>query len=141
MILSRHALWLWILTTLFAFRVVAQPLSLAWDALPEFEHWQSGALPYGWLLFFQILILGLMIRTSYRHSRGGVPASRALGIGFSIAGGIYFAAMVIRLALGQALLQDHFWFDRPLPTIFHLVLASFVITIGRYHLKTRAGNA
>ncbi|MDX1512385.1 MAG: hypothetical protein R3174_01465 [Gammaproteobacteria bacterium] len=136
-----RARWLWILTALFAFRVTAQPLSLVWDVLPSFGHWQSGALPYGWLLFFQVLILGLMLRISYRHARGRVAASHRLGIWLCLAGGIYFGLMALRLVLGQTLMQGHFWFDRPLPTVFHLVLAAFLLTVGRFHLTQGTRNA
>ena len=132
-----YAPWLWILTALFAARVAAQPLSLVWDRLPPFDQWQSGALPYGWLLFFQVVILLIMIRTALRFSRGGVPISRPVGwwlLGF---GGLYIAAMLARLVLGQTLMQAHAWFDRPLPTVFHLVLATVVLVVGRYHLTRR----
>jgi len=54
-----YAPWLWGFTGLFALCVMAQPLALIWAPLPRFDVWHSQTLPYGWLLFSQIVILGL----------------------------------------------------------------------------------
>lgn len=135
-----YAPWLWILTLLFAVRVSAQPLSLVWDKLPAFSQWQSGALPYGWLLFFQIVILTIMVTTALRYSRGGVRASRRAGQCLLTLGGLYMTAMLVRFALGQSSMQSHDWFDRPLPTVFHLVLAGFVLTAGLFHFRNAVNH-
>ncbi|MBM3769903.1 MAG: hypothetical protein FJW27_01160 [Acidimicrobiia bacterium] len=62
----RLGLWLWLLTGLFALRVVAQPMSLLLEhpLLPRFEAWHSDALPYGLLVASQILILVAMSWTA-----------------------------------------------------------------------------
>lgn len=131
---------LWIYTALVAVRVVAQPLSRMWEWLPAFESWHSAVLPYGWLVFFQLLILLVMGGISVRFSRGRVRVSRPLGMTLLAFGGLYLGAMIVRLMLGATLMRGDAWFDRPLPTIFHLVLASFVITVGWYHRRApRAG--
>ena len=134
---KRLAPWLWLLTALFAFRVIAQPLALVWDPLPPFESWHSRTLPYAALLFFQILILLVMSLITMRFSRGAVRPSRVLGAALLAFGGLYFGVMLVRLVAGLTLMQGHGWFDRPLPAVFHLVLASFVIAIGRYHRRAR----
>lgn len=125
--------WLWVLTGLFAFRVAAQPLSMVWDRLPAFGVWHSSTLPYAWLVFFQILILLAMIGIAFRYSRGRVRASRPLGTALLSFGGLYMGAMLARLLLGATWMRGDAWFDRPLPTIFHIVLALFVITVGWHH--------
>ena len=45
-------------------------------------------------------------------------------------GAAYFAAMALRLGLGQTVLHDSRWFAAMLPAAFHLVLASFLFTFG-----------
>ncbi len=135
---KRLAPWLWLLTGLFAFRVAAQPLARVWEWLPPFEAWHSATLPYGWLVFFQLLILLAMIRISLRFSRGRVRASRGVGTALLAFGGLYLGVMLTRLVLGATAMRGDAWFDRPLPTTFHLVLTGFVIAVGWHHLRGAA---
>ncbi len=135
---KKLAPWLWLLTGLFAFRVVAQPLARIWGWLPPFEAWHSATLTYAWLVFFQLLILASMIGIALRFSSGRVRASRAVGTALLSFGGLYLGAMLARLVLGFTVLRGDAWFDRPLPTIFHLVLATFVIAIGWFHRREAA---
>jgi hypothetical protein len=128
-----YAPWLWSLTGLFALRVAAQPLALIWDRLPRFDDWHSQTLPYGWLLFSQIVILGLMGYVSFRYSSGRVAVARGRAWVFLMLGGLYLTVMIARLLLGVTAMQGDPWFDRPLPTLFHLVLASFLIAVGAFH--------
>jgi hypothetical protein len=118
-----YARWLWVLTALFALRVVAQPLAPLSDALPRFEAWHSGALPYPMLVASQLLILAWTIRTAGRFSAGEVVPDRRLGIAALAFGDLYLTAMLLRLVLGATLFSDRRWFASPLPTVFHLVLA------------------
>ena len=37
--------------------------------------------------------------------------------------------------LGMTAMQGDPWFDRPLPTVFHLRLASFLIAVGMFHRR------
>jgi len=130
-----YAPWLWSLTGLFALRVAAQPLALIWDGLPRFDVWHSQTLPYGWLLFSQIVILGLMVYVTLRCSSGRVPVSRGRAWVFLTLGGLYLTVMIARLVLGMTAMQGDPWFDRPLPTVFHLVLACFLIVVGTFHRR------
>jgi hypothetical protein len=52
-----YAPWLWLLTGLFALRVVAQPAALVFDAgvVPSFDSWHGGVLPYPLLLLTQLV--------------------------------------------------------------------------------------
>jgi len=124
----------WLLFALFAFRVVAQPLSLVVDiGLPAFESWHSATLPYGVLLASQLLILAALGWTNYRFSIGAVEPRRSIGLVASTLGGIYFAAMAARLVLGLTVFSHSRWFASPIPTVFHLVLATWLLGYGRFH--------
>jgi hypothetical protein len=127
--------WLWLLLTVFCFRVVAQLLQwlLTVPFLPPFAAWHSGALPYGVLVATQILIIALMARVCYRFSRGHVQANHRLGAMLLLLGAIYFLGMLARLLVGLFVLPEHGWFGQILPAVFHLVLALFVLLVGRFH--------
>jgi hypothetical protein len=131
-----------LLTGLFAFRVVAQPAALAFDGLlPSFESWARGGLPYPVLLATQLVILGWLARTAWRFSIGKVVPHRRMGRLALAFGGVYFAAMILRLVLGATVLSDVRWFASPLPAFFHLVLATYVMLFGYCHIHTVPGNA
>ena len=130
-----HGRWLWILAALFALRVAAQPLALVVEApvLPRFESWHSALLPYPLLLAAQLLILAWLVTTAARVSRGGVQPNRMFGrlvLGVAAA---YGMVMFTRLVLGVTVLSDMRWFARPVPAIFHLVLAGYLFVYGRVH--------
>jgi len=134
-----HRALLWSLTALFALRVAAQLVQFVRpiSALPTFEAWQGSGLGYPVLLASQLVILIIMIRGARgvsRHVRGG----RRVGRWLLAFGSVYFVAMAVRLALGLTLLGHVSWFAKPLPALFHLVLAGYVLTLGHYHLRTSA---
>lgn len=139
---QRYALWLWLLLVVFAFRVLAQPLTLLVDTryLPPFESWHSGVMPYPALLATQLLIIAWLSRTSYRFSVGEVRPNHRLGIWMLAFGGCYFTLMLLRFVLGVTLLSGQRWFASPLPTFFHLVLAAFIILYGHYHFHASLRN-
>lgn len=129
--------WMWYLLALFGFRVVAQliqqlaPVSF----LPPFEAWHSAAVPYPLLLLSQLLILALFGWLAWRISNGATRPRCKLGrwlLGF---GALYMLVMVMRLALGLTLFPGHHWFDKPLPTFFHLVLAAYLLVLGTFHVR------
>jgi hypothetical protein len=135
-----HARVLWLLIALFTCRVLAQPVSLVTGApwLPPFEAWQSGAVPYPLLLASQLAILAVFVPGTHAVSRGIVQLGRRGGILLLALGTMYFMGMVARLVLGLTTMRGHTWFDRPIPTFFHLVLASSVIVYG--HVQYRYGK-
>lgn len=126
-----------VLGLLFALRVAAQwqqsvaPLPM----LPPFQAWHSEALPYPLLLAAQFLILLLMTWTINAIHRGRLEANKAWGEGLVLLAGWYFALMCLRLTLGLTLLADYRWFSSHIPSLFHLILASFVWLVGQYHLQ------
>jgi hypothetical protein len=136
----RYAPWLWLLLGLFALRVIAQPMALVVPVwfLPPFESWYSGVLPYGILLSAQILIIAWLAWTAWRFSTGDVtPRSRVGRVGLAL-GGLYFGSMVLRLFLGATVLRGQRWFASPVPTVFHLVLASYLLLFGHFHFRYAA---
>lgn len=133
--LSRLASWLWLLTALFAFRVLAQLTQLFAPVpfLPPFAAWHSATLSYGQLLAAQIVMLALMIHVAWRCATvRGTRCARTGGLLLWL-GGVYFGVMLLRLLLGMTMLSGHHWFGQPIPAVFHLVLAGFVLTLGAWH--------
>lgn len=132
-----HARWLWLLLALFIVRVIAQPMALLISApfLPPFESWHSGVLPYPALVAAQLLIIAWFARTAWRFSRGEVTPRYRLGVWMLVFGGVYFATMLVRLVLGVTVLSSNRWFSSVLPTMFHLVLASYLLVYGHYHFR------
>lgn len=126
-----------LLTCLFLFRVIAQLIQVRHPVpfLPSFEVWQSGAVPYPLLVAAQLVLLGLCLRIVGRMFRGAVVPVPKTGKVLWYLGGVYFVTMSIRLILGLTVAPDHFWFGATLPTVFHLVLATFLLIYGRFHLS------
>jgi len=125
------------LLLLFCFRVGAQ-LIQAWspvDVLPPFDAWASGAVPYWLLCVSQLLIIVVCARVIRRLYVGVVVPSAKLGKVLFLIGGMYLGLMCLRLIIGLTVLPDHFWFGAILPTLFHLVLASFILVHGRFHVE------
>jgi hypothetical protein len=132
-----HAPVLWLLLFLFALRVVAQPLSFVMNApwLPPFEAWQSGAVPYPFLLASQMAILAVFVPGTRDLAGGVARLTRRTGILLLALGSTYFMGMVVRLTLGLTTMRGHSWFDRPIPTFFHLVLAVSVLVYGHFQYR------
>jgi sterol desaturase/sphingolipid hydroxylase (fatty acid hydroxylase superfamily) len=132
-----HGRWLWVLLGLFVVRVAAQPLArlTRWSALPAFESWQSGALPYALLFPGQLLLIAFMASIAARVSSGAIAQSPRKGRILLGIAALYAMAAVGRLILGATVLQGHWWFDAPLPSMFHIVLAAFVAAYGDYHAR------
>ncbi len=128
---------LWILLGLFCFRVAAQliqalaPVSL----LPAFEAWHSGALPYPLLVATQLVIITVYAWTAWGIQVGRTRPDRRLGRWLLGLGGVYFAFMLVRLALGATVAQQT-WFDAPIPSVFHLVLAGFLLVAANFHFAS-----
>jgi len=134
---SAYASWLWILAALFAVRVVAQPLAavLPPGFLPPFETWAAGGLPYPVLLASQILILGWLSMTAWRVSSGHVVSRPQVGRVMLPLATVYLVGSVARLVLGATLLGHIGWFASPIPTVFHVVLATYLLVYGRLHTQ------
>jgi hypothetical protein len=134
-VIRRYAFALWGLTLLFALRIVAQPLSQRVPALPGFDAWHGGVLPYPALLLSQLAIAAMMVIVNLRLARGALVPRPHLGRWLGVLGTLYFSGMLLRLLLGQTLYPGSSWLDRPLPTLFHLVLAAWLLLLARYHVR------
>jgi hypothetical protein len=122
---------LWILLALFALRVLGQLLVFAGLApfLPPMEDWQSGLLPYPFLLSSQMLILVVLATVCIQFSRGKgyfVSPQPWLATPLWTVGWIYAIGMVVRYAL---LRRD------AIPVVFHIVLASFLLVVAAHHRR------
>jgi hypothetical protein len=71
--------------------------------------------------------------TTYRMSGGGMKPRRSLGAVAMSVGGLYFAVMIGRLVLGLTFFSHVRWFASPIPTIFHLVLAAWILLYAHFH--------
>lgn len=136
----QYAWILLVLTGLFLFRVVAQLIQIRYPVpfLPSFDVWQSGAVPYPLLVGSQVVIIVLCLRIVWRIFRGAVIPIRKKGSILWYLGVAYFVIMSVRLVIGLTVAADHFWFGATLPTVFHLVLATFLLIYGRFHLSAPA---
>ncbi len=134
---KQFAPWLWLLFSLFLFRVCAQLLQIPFNIafLPAFEHWHSATLPYGLLLTSQIVILILLGRVTYRFSQGKLEPKQRTGRIWMSLGLIYLSVMLFRLIMGLSFYSELVWFSRTLPTLFHIVLASFMLLVAAFHLQ------
>jgi len=131
----RYALVLWILTVLFCFRVFAQLVQVWYpgEFLPAFDRWHSETLPYGLLVGVQGVILAACLRIVWGVFTGTIAPSSQKGKILFALGAIYLLGMCTRLFIGLTIAPDHYWFGATLPTVFHLVLASFIMVYGRFH--------
>lgn len=126
---------LWLLLGLFVFRVVSQ-FTLQFVEIknfPSFDQWHSNTLNYKLLLFFQILIIIIYTRICIKVSNGSLKANRNWANFLKIFGLIYFAGMVTRYFLSMYLYPDMRWTGNLIPILFHLVLASYLVVLGKYH--------
>jgi intracellular septation protein A len=123
----------------FGGRVAAQLFQYWYDVdwLPAFDSWQSGALPYGVLVAAQLMIMAVQVGVVVALYRGALLLTRR-GIHIVAAlGAVYAVAMIFRLGAGLTLWADNSWFEAWLPTVFHLVLAAFLLVVAHHHLVTR----
>ena len=132
-----YAAALGLLLAAFLFRVGAQLLQLyrPTDGLPPFAAWHSGALPYPWLVALQLLTAATMLAATLGVATRRIRPRPTWGRRLRALGLIYFGFMLFRLVSGLTFLSDRDWFAAPLPSAFHLVLAAFILVLGRYHSK------
>lgn len=123
---------LFVLAAIFWIRVGAQLIqhqtTVGW--LPEFSAWQSGAVSYRSLLLSQIVIVLLQVGVLIAARADRFAGPRWLRLAILVLGAAYLGFMTFRLVAGQTFLDGHAWFDVPLPSLFHIVLAGFVIISG-----------
>jgi sterol desaturase/sphingolipid hydroxylase (fatty acid hydroxylase superfamily) len=132
--LSIHTTLLWMLSALFAVRVLGQAIQRWWPRtyLPPFDAFQGSRLSYPTLLSAQAIILGLMVWISWRATTGSIRPSDRNSVLWTWVGGIYMSGSVLRIVIGLASPHAPHWFRVWIPAFFHLVLAGFVLTLAFY---------
>jgi len=125
------------LTFIFLCRVLAQLIQAVYPIgiLPAFDSWQSGTLPYAWLLLTQIMILTLQITVLVNIYKGTYIFNQSRGKAIYIFGIIYFGMSVLRLILGSFLWSDHEFWGATIPSIFHVFLSAYFLVLGFYELN------
>ncbi len=133
-----YSLLLWIVFSLFCLRVFGQLIQyfFSFSFLPSFKEFYSGTLSYQLVLLFQAIIIFFYLRTCLKMSRGKVVANRIKGKRFLILGIIYTSIMVTRYILRMVMFPAERWFGGSIPIFFHIVLASFFIINGIYHIRS-----
>ena len=132
---SYYANILWLLLVLFVCRVFAQLLVYFIDIpyVPSFNQWHSASMPYGLLIFSQSVIILIFTRITLSFTSARVVPRYRAGLALLSVGGLYFSLMLSRLMIAFFSLSDIPWWNKPIPSFFHLVLASFLIVVGYFH--------
>lgn len=131
------AAYLLLFSFLFLIRVIGQLVVVlrapAW--LPPMHRWHL--MPYRLLLPSQVGILALMALIEISLVRGWRPLGDAnpgfgrLLIGFSF---VYAGVIAARYVLRMYRHPGERWFGGTIPIVFHLVLAAFVFTWGKFNV-------
>lgn len=134
---SAYVAVLWLLILVFCLRVAGQLTQVLYPVawLPPLAVWQGSAIPYPLLLASQVAIIMAMSLVALKHAAGSVQRRPRLGSWLLLAGSVYFLVMAGRLIVGLADWSEDPWFQRPIPAFFHLVLASYVLLLGAFHLN------
>jgi hypothetical protein len=134
---KKHGYWLMFLLFLFCFRVGSQLVQRFFPVsfLPAFDEWHSEALPYWVLVILQTIIILVCLRITYQFITGTAQPNHKKGKFFLLFGILYFSIMLFRLAAGLTFAPDHPWLSAKLPTVFHLVLASFLLVVGHFYFN------
>lgn len=129
-----------LLWALFLLRVAGQGLARGFEPafLPPDLLWHSATLPYPLLLAGQLAIATVMGAVVWRSRR--LAPRPMLGRVLAWAALMYFAVMGARFIIGASGLADGTWFDQPIPTAFHLVLAAWLMVYA-YALHDDNGRA
>ena len=130
---------LWLCSVLMLLRVIGQLVVFlrAPSWLPPMAQWQSGLVPYWFLLSTQAVVLLLMFWIAADLARGWgfwVRPLPRLGRVLLVWSYLYAGAMVVRYAIRMARRPDQRWTGGTIPIIFHVVLAAFQWTFAQYHV-------
>jgi hypothetical protein len=88
------------------------------------------------LLSIQLVFLVVMLAVTRHVAMGGVQPNVATARALTWFGGIYMAGSIGRIGVGLANPNAPPWFRTWIPSVFHVVLAGFVLTLACYY---RAG--
>jgi ornithine lipid hydroxylase len=129
---SRTRLALTLLTLLFLGRVIGQLFGrlseVTW--LPPDGLWHAAVVPYPALLATQIAVLTGMALAIWRLDR--LAARPVLAVCLGAFGTAYGLVMLVRGIMGATGLTRIAWFDAPIATPFHLVLAGWLLVLAHH---------
>jgi hypothetical protein len=136
---TAYAPYLWLFTALVVFRVAGQLVVVLrrppW--LPPMEQWQSGLVPYWFLLVSQGVVLWLMFSISTQFTAGTgfwVDPHGWIGGAAYYWSYLYAGAMVARYIASMMRHPERRWSGHTIPIVFHTIVAAFQWTFGRYHV-------
>ena len=125
-------------TLLFLVRVLGQVLVVArqpsWLPPMEGENWNL--VPYSLLLPAQLAILVFMAFVVVGVSAELPPfGARRASVGqvLMAISAVYAGVMAVRYVVRMVRRPEQRWFGGSIPVVFHMVLASFLFTWGRFH--------
>ena len=126
-----------VLLLCFCFRVAVQGIQYFFSIgfLPSFSLWHSGTLSYPVLVLFQLIIIIFFAWISYQVSSDKLTPSNIVGKRLIVLASIYGFVMIVRYIIKMSLYPTERWFGGSLPILFHIVLASFLLTLGIFHVK------
>ena len=141
-LLDATSLVLWVCSVLMLLRVAGQVVVVlrAPSWLPPMGQWQSGLVPYWFLLAVQAVVLGLMFWIAADVARGSgywVQPWPRLGRVVLAWSYVYASAMAVRYVIRMARRPDQRWFGGTIPIIFHSLVAVFQWLFGTYHASWR----
>ena len=132
--------YLVLFTVLFLLRVLGQIAVLlrapSWLPPVEGENWNL--VPYRILLPAQLAIFALMcaIIAGVWNERAPFGVRHvAIGRALIAASAVYAGVMAVRYVVRMARRPEQRWFGGAIPIVFHMVLAAFLLTWGRYHVS------
>jgi len=136
---DQFTLVLWLCSVAMLLRVAGQLVvylrAPTW--LPPMSQWQSGLVPYRFLLAMQAVVLVLMfwIASDFALATGvWVRPLPQLGHVVLVWSYLYAGAMLVRYGVRMARRPDQRWLGGTIPIVFHTVLAVFQWTFARYHV-------
>ena len=132
-----YSILLWVILGLFLLRVSGQLIQFffSFSFIPAFEEFHSGTMSYALLFLFQVIIISFYLRTCLRMSKDIIVVNRIKGKRLLTLGCMYASVMIIRYILRMIMFPTERWFGGCIPIFFHIVLASFFIVNGVYHIR------
>ncbi len=129
---------------LFFLRVIAQIYAFVYPEqtlLPNFEQFQSGLMPYFWLLVSQIIILMAMALATYNGLtfQGPLyPERNGVRKFLRMFAGTYILSQLVRFFVQMLFFENRHWYDDLIPMVFHVLLGIYLFCIS---IRSRSQSA
>ncbi len=134
---KRYLPWLWFLTSIFSLRILGQMLQalFGFEIFSSASIWMGSSIPYPTLLFTQTTMLMGMLLTNVLIHQEKFSLSEKRSHLLKWTAFFYLGSMLLRLLLGSTLLKEHAWFDKPIPTLTHIFLSQYLLTLACCSVK------